>query len=154
MNPITYINYPLNKYQLLMEAKQAKTNAVPYGKDPRYPGKQFNDWLICKHNSKYIEQIMTDFDIKGKPRFYWLAPHAFLPEHVDHNTECALNFVLNDNPAPVLFGDVEYLYTAALLNTQVPHSVVNNNEERILFKISIFEESYNNLSKRIKYAET
>jgi hypothetical protein len=151
MSPITYIDYPLDKNQLLIEAQSAKMHAEPYGNDPRYPNQEFKEWLISKHTSTYIEQIMYDFNIEGKPRFYWLAPNVVLPEHVDYNTECALNFVLSDNPAPVLFQGKEYTYTAALLNTQIPHSVVNSNEERILFKISVFNESYEELAKRIKY---
>jgi len=152
MSPITYIDYPFDKEQLLIEAQYAKAQAEPYGNDPRYPGQQFNEWLISHYNSDYIKTILDDFEIEGKPRFYWLEPNVLLPEHVDHNTECALNFVLSDNPAPVTFNGKEYLYKSALLNTQEPHSVQNGNYERILFKISIFNESYESLAKRIKYA--
>lgn len=149
--PITYIDYPLDRELLLKEANEAKNSAEPYGNDPRYPGQSLNEWLISKHNSNYINKIMEDFGVEGKPRFYWLKENFILPEHVDYNTTCAINFVLSDNPAPVSFGDKEYIYTMAILNTTVPHSVRNGPAERLLFKISIFDETYEDLINRIKF---
>jgi hypothetical protein len=48
------------------------------------------------------------------------------------------------------FGN-DYVYTQVLLNTTLPHSVTNGATERILLKISIFDETYEQLSARISY---
>lgn len=151
MDPLIHLNYPLDRKRILEEANEAKKSAVPYGDDPRWPGKTLDVWLISRFNSPYALEIIKDFEIEGKPRFYWLEPNAYLPEHVDNGTTCSINFVLSDNPAPVTFGDKNYFYSQVLLNTSLMHSVKNGPDERILFKISIFNESYQDLAKRIKY---
>lgn len=149
---ITLLSYPLDKVQLLESAKCAREVAKPYT-DTRYPGMQLDNWHIGHYTDDHIEKVMSDFKIKGKPRFYWTAPNSVIPEHIDNGTQCSLNFILSDDPAPITFGDVEVFYEQALLNTRVPHSVNNLNSERILLKISIFDESYESLSSRIEYKQ-
>jgi hypothetical protein len=58
---------------------------------------------------------------------------------------------LTDNPAPVTVEDVDYVYEQAILNTTKLHGVNTNEEERILLKISVFDESYEDLIQRIPY---
>jgi hypothetical protein len=110
-----------------------------------------DDWLVGHHSSEYVEQVMRDFGIKGKPRFYWLQPHAVIPEHVDNGTLCGLNFILTDQASPITFGDKDYFYEAILVNTSLPHSVINNEHERIMFKISIFDETFEQVAEKIKH---
>jgi len=152
MEPLIHLNYRVDKSVLLKEAEQAKDNAVGYT-DPRYPGQQHNGWLIGHHTSDYIKQIMDDLGIDGKPRFYWLMPDEQIPEHVDNGTKCSVNIVLTDHAAPITIEGKDYEYQTVLLNTQVPHSVQNNSHERIMLKISIFDETYEQLSKRIKFKQ-
>lgn len=151
MKPLIYLNYPLDKKRLLDEALEAKKFAKSYGDDPRYPGQTLDTWLISKHESPYAMEIIKDFEIEGKPRFYFLESNAKLPEHTDNNTTCSINFILSDGAAPVSFKNIEYFYTQALLNTTLLHSVSNGPIERILFKISIFNESFEKLANRIKF---
>jgi hypothetical protein len=73
-----------------------------------------------------------------------------IPEHVDNGTLCGLNFILTDNASPITFGDKDYLYEAALVDTTVPHSVKNNNHERVMFKISIFNKRFEEVAEQIK----
>jgi hypothetical protein len=94
---------------------------------------------------------MEDFGVQGSPRFYWQEPNSILPMHVDNNTTCSINFVLTDNPSPVTVEDNDYVYEQAVLNTTKLHGVKTNGEERVLLKISIFDESYEDLIKRIPY---
>jgi len=150
MDPLIFLDYPLDKERLLEDAIEAKKNSKPYT-DSRYPDLYMEDWLIGHYNSEYITRIMNDFKVEGKPRYYWMKPYAVIPEHVDNGTQCSLNFVLTDNASPIIINDMQYYYTAILLNTTVPHSVINNEYERIMLKISIFNESYEDLAKRIKY---
>lgn len=93
--------------------------------------------------------MVNDLGIKAKPRFYWLESNAVLPEHVDHNTTCSLNFILSEDPAPVTIGGNDYYYNQCVLNTTIPHSVTNNGPERILLKFSVFDVSYEDTVKTI-----
>lgn len=147
--PLTILDYPLDRQRLKDEADLMKSCAIPYT-DPRY-NQTLDSWLICKHSSVYAQKIMNDFGVRGKPRFYWLSPYTVLPEHVDNGTTCSINFVLSDEAAPVTIGGVDYFYTQALLNTSVPHSVTNGASERVLFKISLFDITYEEIAENIKY---
>ena len=150
MEPLVHLSYPLDREQLLKEANQAREVAQAYT-DKRYPDVILDEWLISHYSSPTIQKIIEDFQVEGKPRFYFLKANAILPEHVDNGTECSLNFILSDNAAPVSFGDQHYTYSQVLLNTQIPHSVYNGDSERVLLKISIFNEKFDQLAKRIKF---
>jgi len=150
MNPITLLDYPLDVTKLLEIADQAKTKSISY-KDPRYPNVNMDHWKIRKFNNSYIQQIIDDFEVDGNPRFYWLKANTYLPIHVDNGTTCSINFILSEDPSPVTFDNKDYWYSQALLNTSVPHSVWNKSSERILLKISIATESYEDLANRIKF---
>ena len=104
-----------------------------------------------KYNDEYIDKIRDDLGVAGSPRFYWQEPNSTLPMHVDNNTTCSINFVVTDNPAPVTVEEVDYVYEQAILNTTKLHGVNTNEEERILLKISVFDESYEDLIQRIPY---
>ena len=144
------LDYPLDIDRALIEAEHARHRAVSYT-DDRLKGYNMNEWQISKYNSPFVQKIMDDFKVDGKPRFYFQEPYFKLPVHVDHKTTCSINFVLSDNAAPVQFDNRLYHYKQALLNTSIPHSVHNGPEERILLKISIFDVSFEELAERIKY---
>jgi len=153
-NYIRYLDYKVDKKLLLQQANKAKESATGYT-DSRYPDMKLSDWKIGHYTSPYIEQIMKDFGVSGKPRFYWMEPFANVPTHIDNGTQCSLNFILTENAAPIKIGPLGigqmYRYQAALLNTTVPHSVVNNHHERIMLKISIFDETYEEIDTRIPF---
>jgi len=150
MEPLIHLKYNLDKNKLLQDAISAKKHSQAYT-DTRYPDLKLEDWHIGHYSSPYIDQLMKDFEVIGKPRFYWLAPYAVIPEHVDNETTCSLNFILTNDAAPITIDGKEYTYNQILLNTTLPHSVTNNANERIMLKISIFNESFEDLKKRIKY---
>lgn len=150
MKPLTHLNYPLDKDRLLVLADSIEDSADPYT-DSRYPGLVLDSWLMLKHNDDYIDKIMKDLGVNGSPRFYWLKPNSSLPMHVDNNTTCSINFVLTDNPAPVKVENTEYIYDQAVLDTTKLHGVDNGDEVRIILKISIFDESYEDIVKRIPF---
>jgi hypothetical protein len=150
MDPLIHLDYKIDKLKLLKESSLAKINSKGYI-DPRYPDLTLEDWKIGHYTSHYIEKIIKDFDVIGKPRFYWLNPYAKIPEHIDNGTLCSINIILTDSAAPIVINNKEYKYNLALLNTQVPHSVNNNEIERIMLKISIFNETFDNLASRIRY---
>ena len=149
MEPILHLNYNIDKKTLLTESVEAKKNAIPYT-DSRYPDLKLNDWLVSHHTSDYVESVMSDLGISGKARFYWLQPYAVIPQHVDNGTLCGLNFILTDNASPITFGDKDCIYEAALVDTTVPHSVKNNEHERVMFKISIFNQRFEEVAEQLK----
>ena len=55
--------------------------------------------------------------------------------------DCFKEYV-NGNTAAIRYRDRPYSYKSAIINTQEEHMVRNNDKERILFKISIFDKSY------------
>jgi hypothetical protein len=147
--PVLHLNYKIDKSRLLAEAENIKHTAVGYT-DSRYTDLKMNDWLVGHHSSEYVEKIMRDFGVEGKPRFYWLQPHTVIPEHVDNGTLCGLNFILTEGASPITIENQDYYYESILVNTTVPHSVKNNENERIMFKISIFNETFEQVAARIK----
>ena len=99
---------------------------------------------------------MKDFEIVGTPRFYWLKPNAHINTHTDNTTKCSLNFLLSENNTAIIINNKNYFYKNALLDTTQPHSVINGDNERLLFKISIDNESFEQVANRIiekKYNE-
>lgn len=82
--------------------------------------------------------------IQGKwnMKFVYIAPNTIVDWHKDWGTQCAFNWVINGNTAAIKYRDRPYAYSSAIINTQEEHMVKNNDKERILFKISIFDRSY------------
>jgi hypothetical protein len=150
MEPITHLDIDIDTNLLLQESRRVKSMAMSYT-DNRYPELKLNDWLILKHTSEYINQLMSRLEINSSPRFYCLEPFAIIPEHIDNGTQCGVNIILTDHAAPITIGDKDFYYNQALLNTTMPYSVVNNEHERIMLKFSIFDESYEDLARRINY---
>lgn len=147
-NNIFIFDFTFDRIELMRQYHLLQDQFVPY-EDPR--GK-LDEWKIARNiEFDYASELNSFFGIEAKPRFYVLKPHCVLPEHRDLGTECSINILLNDDePAPVHFGEQEYRYTQCLLNTQNLHSVTNGARERILFKLSIFDESYSEIVEKIK----
>jgi hypothetical protein len=148
--PLTHLNYPIDLDRVLESSRNARLDSKPYT-DSRYPDLKLDDWHIGRYQDDYISQIMSDFDVDGRPRFYWLNPYAVIPEHTDNGTQCSINLIITNEPAPITINGIDYFYNQALLNTTIPHSVTNGATERVMLKISIFDETYEQLSKRIKF---
>ena len=85
-----------------------------------------------------------------KPRFYNLEKGASLGFHKDRGTLCSINYVLSGKNGGIVFEDGIIVYECALLNTQSLHSVPSQNENRILFKVSIFDLSFEQVKDIIK----
>jgi len=104
------------------------------------------------------------FQADARARYYWLKPNRQLWWHTDAGTTCAINYVLNGNDAKVQFSVTgedlegpppvqynEFEYRAAILDVTKYHSVPNDSDlPRILFKISIFDKSYEEIVNLLK----
>jgi len=109
-------------------------------------------WKIAHAEvDEYTKYLCDYFDINAKPRFYMLKANQVLPHHIDNDTECAINFILSDDAAPITFQatDNTYHYRTALLNTSLWHGVWNGPKDRILFKLSIFDEPFEIVKEKI-----
>lgn len=150
MNEDIFIfDYEVNEDILLLEYENQKHKEKSY-KDHRG---QLDDWKILSINFDYAEQLNKFFNINGKPRFYNLKAGVDLPFHTDNGTECSLNFLLQDkDPTPVTYKSGEYYYKSALLNVTREHGVFNTKKDRLLFKLSIFDEDFNNVKNKVKKA--
>lgn len=107
-------------------------------------------WLIKRIDSGYGSIISNFFknyfQLKDcRPRFYIQEVGVSIPFHKDRGTQCSFNFVLTDDPDPITFRDETLIYTTALLNTSVDHAVLNPKKKRILFKLSIFDKSFDEI---------
>jgi|TARA_B110000503_G_C7079563_1_gene384541 hypothetical protein len=120
--------------------------------DPRGAHTGFN--LNKVEDFEYAHEMCKEIGIVGRPRFYLLDENVYLVPHVDFGTLCSINILLfTTENAPVNVEGNEYTYTSCILNTQKEHSVQNGLNKRILFKISIFEHSYEEVCEKIKLYE-
>ena len=117
------------------------------------------DWLVLREQEQETlpvlfeeyQRFVWDFglhDYYSKPRYYILEAGKKLPTHVDSNTKCSVNVILNNNHSLIQIEDKIHLYKQALINTQKKHSVDNTNgEDRIIMRISFFDISFEKLKK-------
>lgn len=138
------LDVDIDRQQLLNEAEDLsgyKTFIDPKTNDP------INGWLIKRIETGY-GQIVSDFFKKQfnlkdcRPRFYIQEPGVDIPFHKDRGTLCSFNFVLSDKPDPIWFRNGSMVYRNALLNTAVDHAVLNTKSKRVLFKLSIFDQTF------------
>ena len=149
--PLLRLNYPLDRELV----KQEMINVKHRSNDWYNPwnNKRVPDYRMKPHSNEYSDKVISDLGITATPRFYWLAANStnLQRPHKDYKTLCAVNFIVSDHAAPIIINDVEYYYSAALINVQEYHAVVNGTEERLLLKLSIsdtpYEEVYEKLSK-------
>lgn len=146
-------NFVFDKDKLLEQGND--NNGYETFEDPIEKGKFLNYWQIKKVNTGYAGELALFFknllnltDIR--PRFYIQKAGSSLGWHIDRNTLCSINIVLSDDPDPISFEYGTELYTIALLNTQKTHAVFNVTSDRLLFKLSIFDKSYDDVKHILK----
>jgi hypothetical protein len=144
---ILKFDFDLDVNHLLEIWSKIKNKQINY-KDDRFD-KASSHWKIVRHDFEYAKELSKIFNVESRPRFYILDANTILNQHTDFGTLCSLNFILSDNPAPIIFGDTELTYKYALLDTTELHGVVNNDEDRLLFKMSIFNESFDDVNKKL-----
>ena len=148
MKPLIHLNYPINKDILLLESDKARESAKPWEGGNDY---KIEDWLVSYYRSDYIDKIMKELNIVGKPRFFYQKSNFHLKPHKDFGTQCGVNILLSDNPVPINIEGKDYYYTQALIDLQREHSVINDNKERVLLKFSIPDKSFEQVAKEINY---
>jgi len=158
IEPIFKFRFPFDDEHLLKEYKQVESLLEDY-KDARYFEGSSN-WLVTRDledlDVPYVKNmtmaIVKTYGIKGyvSPRFYFLQKKTILRNHIDLNTKCSINHVISGAESPVNYPDYGmYNYKTALLNTEKLHGVINKDSDRILFKISIFDESFEQVRAKL-----
>lgn len=151
------VDVNINMDHCLMYYEQLEDQAEQYD-DPIHDTDE--NWKIIRMDQFDIaDDIMTqlglnDFVKDYRPRFYLLEKNSYLMNHIDHGTKCSINIIVDDgaSPSPVIFeggemhkkpkGGQALFYTSALFNTTKMHGVINDDEDRILLKISIFDKTF------------
>ena len=111
-------------------------------------------WFIKKIKKGYgleISDLFKEyFQLKDcRPRFYIQEPGVNINFHIDRGTLCSFNFLLSDTPDPITFRSGEVFYTCALLNTTVEHAVLSTKSKRILYKISVFDKTFEEIKNTL-----
>ena len=135
----------------LSEYERVKENEIDYARG----GKSAPFWKVIRNkqlkselSNSYRDFICDAFGIQGKTNvsFYRLLANETLPWHIDTDTKCAINFILNGDAAPVIYEEGTYTYKQALIRTDINHKVINGDKDRILVKISIFDMDFNDVA--------
>ena len=146
---ILVFDFDFDKSALLDFWNQNQDNTQPYS-DKRFGRFVMNNWRILRDiELEYANTMCKHFDIDAIPKFYVLKANTILFPHTDQDTTCSINFLLCDGAAPVRFGDNEYHYKTALLNTTRKHSVDKSKKDRIIFKLSIKDEGFDIVKQKI-----
>lgn len=144
---IFHFEFKLNKKILLDEWNKVKNNLKEYN-DERMKQSTSN-LKIVRHKFDYADELSNIFNVNARPRFYILDANTTLAQHTDLGTLCSLNFILNNNTAPINFDGTTIHYKNALIDTTKLHGVVNNDKDRLLFKMSIFNESFDEVKEKL-----
>lgn len=145
------------QYLLDIFNRDYRGNGTPYvdprleGMDEDFYGEDWGGWLIHRNvDDPYVWSLCQLFNVNASPRFFLQVPGFDLPQHTDHGTQCALNFVIGGkNPAPLLCGTNQYYYKTALLNVQRYHGVDNPDEERLILKLAIQDEDFYSVREKV-----
>ena len=137
---------------LLLGEFQKLTGDLTEFTDTGLPGKISKLKILEDFHFDYLDYLNNLFDIKSEAKFYVVKSGEDFDLHVDSLPLCSINVLLSGNPAPVYIGGKNYFYKNCVLNVKKPHGVFNNTEDRILFKLSIFDYSFEEVKEKVKNA--
>lgn len=153
------IDYQYDEKLLLRECTERK-GYEPFV-DPK-TGAVIEKWRVKRDVTGYGRMITEEFekrlDVSIKPRFYIQEEGFTLPYHRDRNTTCAINFILSTPRDPITFrqsyNTFHFKYKTAIVDVTQEHMVTASKEDRYLFKLSIFDKSYEEiLETYVRYRE-
>ena len=157
-------NFPIEQYRddLVKEQKkfrELETDFIAYnGAMEWYQVIKKESQEFIKENFLVAQEVILHFQeyygIYTKPRYFRQLRGLHLKPHVDINTKCAFNYILNDDVSPIIFhlgeGKTHTVqYTKALVNVQAIHEVPSSDTDRLLFKLSITDENYQDVLKKV-----
>lgn len=140
-NNLLEINYDLD-YEYLEEVAYTLTRKKFYFKGELAAGYTYAPW-----EDEVLDEIVKIFEPKGRYnfKFVFLQPFTKLPWHSDKGTKSAVIWKLSGDEV-VEFRDKSYSYKTAIVDTSKEHRVQVREHERILFKLSCFDTTYEELA--------
>lgn len=147
------IDYEYDRLLLLEESMDRDYKSFVDSKT----GLVWDEWLICRDIGPVGSKIAADFEsilkTKIEPRYYIQRKGMRLPFHCDRGTQCAINLILNGSQDAIEFRIDDKVYTnqyqSALIDTQTEHQVVTVTGDRILYKLSMKEMSFDQAKKAL-----
>jgi len=120
---------------------------------------KFTSWLqSTKHdieNFPYVQKALNDISSMFRSRnssvaFLWQQKRTIVQAHIDPQTLCAVNCILSGANGTLWYPNIgSYEYKIALIDTKRPHGIRTSNENRIIFKISFFDLTYEQAVARL-----
>ena len=148
------IDYEYDRLLLLEESMDRDYKSFVDSKT----GLVWDEWLICRDIGPVGSKIAADFEsilkTKIEPRYYIQRKGMRLSFHCDRGTQCAINLILNGSQDAIEFRVDDKVYTnhyqSALIDTQTEHQVVTVTGDRILYKLSMKEMSFEKARERLQ----
>jgi len=111
-------------------------------------------YILKMTDDLYINDIVEKIGFEARPRFLFMKTGCHLPLHIDANTQCAINIYLGleDDPDPIIIRGENHYYRQAVIDVTKLHTV-NVTKDRLIFKFSFFNNSYDELIDRLKELE-
>lgn len=158
-------NFPIEDYHtaLLEEFEKIKEEAGVYQfKMPGISWPSHENYFLVKDNIPIAESVAQKFkelySIEAHPRYYILSKGFHLDWHADDGTQAAFNYLITETNDPVLYridGNEHVVeYKKGLLNLQELHSVPETTDERVLLKLSIYNDTFEKCKEKIIAYET
>lgn len=141
-SPVLDIIYEFDTNNLKFLANLCKDKAKSWVHPIK--GYEVKNWKTFDFENEYTTKIKNELNIEANSKFVFQSNNYLLKPHVDVGTLCSINVILQGFKDPVIFEGKEYYYRQSLLNVQKMHSVFTT-EERILFKMSIKNKSFDEL---------
>lgn len=141
-------DFDFDKQKLLQQYKKNLQNSKNFN-DNGLPVSVPKLQLQEDFEFNYAQELMDFFEITGEAKYYTVKKDCDFDLHVDTLPQCSINVLVSDNPAPVFIGGKNYMYKNCVLNVKEPHGVFMNDETRILFKISIFDYTFEEVKQKI-----
>jgi hypothetical protein len=124
---------------------------------------QFTKKEYANEIASLFREVLDLKHLDARPIFYIQKEGFRFPFHQDRKTQCSINILLDENPDPITFrveqhdnnmeridSDIDEYYSTALINTQHWHGVNPPRTTRHLFKVSIFDKTYDECLEIIK----
>lgn len=164
--PIVEFEYPFNKELIMSEFRRLWELPDPHYEFYKNGERKVNTWsgLRVLGTQTYGEALDTPLLQEGKRfcehygitddfivLFMWMDKQFQLSWHIDDASVCksSVNLVLSDNPVPVHFREGQFKYKCAVFDIMQEHAVFNDDEERLLMRISFKNLNHSELTSFI-----
>jgi hypothetical protein len=148
---LVHLDYDFDIEYLKVMANHYENLAEPWEGGNNFKTEFWKIYRLSKDT--YINEIMEDLNINAHPRFVYQSANTYLSPHIDFDSKCCVNILLSDDPAPINIEDIDYEYSAALINIERVHSVRTDDQKRVFLKLSVKDKDFDQVLKEIRYVQ-